>query len=162
MQNHYDFIKSDKDFVYLFTTKNAIRYRVAFLDDHTFNTISETENYNTIYQIVIEKLDKIREPLDAKVSETIIKIVHDFLMNFPFFIIYYCSHEDDKELKRFNSFNRWYDRSQEKMVIERSINIMKISGQIIYSALMFHRENPLRDEILLIYDSMESILNAPK
>ena len=54
MQNHYNYTFDSITNTYNFTTKNSILYRVAFIVDETFSTISEREIAN-VFQLVIEK-----------------------------------------------------------------------------------------------------------
>lgn len=77
MQNLYNYVFDDITNPYNFTTKNNILYRVAFIVDETFSTISGEEIPN-IYQLVIEKANEETEPLDIKVSRTIENIVERF------------------------------------------------------------------------------------
>lgn len=74
MQNHYNYVFDDITNTYNFTTKNSILYRVAFIVDETFSTISGEEISN-IFQLVIEKATDEVESYDAKVSKTIEDII---------------------------------------------------------------------------------------
>jgi hypothetical protein len=77
LQNLYNYVFDDITNTYNFTTKNNILYRVAFIVDETFSTISGEEIPN-IFQLVIEKANEETEPLDIKVSRTIEDIVERF------------------------------------------------------------------------------------
>lgn len=74
MLNHYNYVFDYITKTYNFTTKNNILYRVAFIVDETFSTISKKEIEN-VYQIIIEKATDEIEPFDRKVSKTIEQII---------------------------------------------------------------------------------------
>ena len=74
MQSHYNYAFDSITNTYNFTTKNNIIYRVAFVEDYTFSTISNIEIEN-VFQIVVEKASIEKESLDSKVAKTIEKII---------------------------------------------------------------------------------------
>ena len=78
MQNHYNYVFDNITNTYNFTSKNNILYRVAFIVDETFSTISG-EEIPDIFQIVIEKANEETEPLDTKVSKTLKILLNAFL-----------------------------------------------------------------------------------
>ncbi len=74
MQSHYNYVFDDITSTYNFVTKNNILYRVAFVVDESFSSISGEEIQN-VYQLVVEKANEELEPFDAKVSRTIQNII---------------------------------------------------------------------------------------
>ena len=64
MQSHYNYVFDEITNTYNFVTKNQILYRVAFIIDETFSTISGEEISN-IFQLVIEKSNEEIEPYDT-------------------------------------------------------------------------------------------------
>ena len=70
MQNHYNYVFDEITSTYNFTTKNNFLYRIAFIEDATFSSISGEEIPN-VFQIIIEKASDEVEPFDPKVSKTI-------------------------------------------------------------------------------------------
>ncbi len=62
MQSHYNYVFDEITNTYNFVTKNQILYRVAFIIDETFSTISGEEISN-IFQLVIEKSNAINPEL---------------------------------------------------------------------------------------------------
>jgi hypothetical protein len=62
LQSHYNYVFDEITNTYNFVTKNQILYRVAFIIDETFSTISGEEISN-IFQLVIEKSNAINPEL---------------------------------------------------------------------------------------------------
>lgn len=77
MQNHYNYVFDDITNTYNFATKNNILYRIAFIIDETFTSVSGEEILN-IFQLVVEKAGDEKEPFDSKVSITIEDIIERF------------------------------------------------------------------------------------
>lgn len=117
MQNHYNYVFDEITLTYNFTTKNNILYRVAFIVDETFSSISG-KAFTNIYQIVIEKAnDQLIEPYDRKVSKTIEDIIEKFFRKIENALLYVCDDEDKKAKLRFQIFDRWYKKSKYKKSI---------------------------------------------
>ena len=164
MQSPYNYFFDNTSETYQFSTKNNIVYHVAFVEDHTLNSISPSEfQFDNIYQIVVEKITNGIEPLDHQVSMTIDLIIHDFFSNIENALIYVCSNDKGKEVQRFKSFNRWYVRSPNKsMVIKVDNRIQLEEGMIIYTSLLCHKDNPNLNSILSAYQQIEDTLNTEK
>jgi len=67
LQNRYNYVFDSATDTYHFTTKNNICYRVSFVIDQTFSTLSG-QGISGIYQLVVEKATEELEPFDSKVS----------------------------------------------------------------------------------------------
>ncbi len=165
MQNRYNYVFDNITSTYNFTTKNNILYRVAFIEDHTFSTISG-DDISNVYQLIIEKANTEIEPLDIKVSWTIGDIVETFFNNVENSLVYLCSDTDKRASSRFDTFNRWYDRSKAKDKIIKLDKIVQIEihqeVHKLYTAFMFHKSNPHHKRLLEIYNSLEGFLNEEK
>jgi hypothetical protein len=77
LRKHYNFVFDEITNTYNFLTKNDILYRIAFIIDERFTTISG-ENIPNVFQLIIEKATDIIEPYDPKVSKTIEHIIERF------------------------------------------------------------------------------------
>ena len=166
MQIHYNYVFDNITNTYNFTTKNNILYRVAFVTDDTFSTITGEEIPN-VFQIVIEKANDDIEPLDIKVSWTIENIIERFFIRVENSLIYVCYDLDQKAKTRQDVFERWYKQSTHKENIIKidkviEINVKDFKIQRLYTAFMFHRENPNYQKLILIYNKIEEILNTEK
>ena len=98
MQNHYNYVFDDITNTYNFTTKNNLLYRVAFIFDETFSTISGKEIPN-IFQLVIEKATDEVEAYDSKVSKTMENIIERFFHKVENSLIYICSDDMKRQYK---------------------------------------------------------------
>ncbi|MEO8149182.1 MAG: DUF6169 family protein [Bacteroidia bacterium] len=165
MQNRYNYIFDNITSTYNFTTKNNILYRVAFIVDSTFTTISQEEIPN-VYQLIVEKANDEIEPLDAKVSWTIGDIVERFLDNIKNSLVYVCADIDSRASIRLDTFDRWYQRSDAREKILKIDKIIQIEihkeMHRLYTSLMFHKDNPHRKKLISIYNNIEKFLNEEK
>ncbi len=163
MQSHYNYVFDNITNTYNFTTKNSILYRIAFIIDETFSTISGEEIPN-IFQLVIEKATDEIEPYDAKVSKTIENIVERFFHRVENSLVYVCYDNDEKEKQRHRIFDRWYRKSEYRDVVVKIDNIINIriddlNVQKLYTSFMFHRNNPNYNRLIEIYNQIEDALN---
>ena len=166
MPNHYSYVFDPITNTYAFITKNSILYRIAFLIDSTFSSISQKEIPN-VYQVVIEKVNDEVEPFDISVSKTIIHIIAQFFKNVQNSLIFICSDDQDKARIRFSAFNKWYKSSayQEMIAkIDQVICVNAVDNQIqkIYTSLLVHRSNPDYTTLVHVYQQIEKILNEEK
>lgn len=166
MQNHYNYAFDNITNTYNFTTKNGILYRVAFIVDQTFSTISGEEISN-VFQLVIEKATDEVEPYDAKVAKTIEDIVERFFQKVENSLIYICSDDHEKAIQRHKIFDRWYRKSQYKNIVMKidniiTVNIDEQNVQKLYTSFMFHIDNPAYQTLIGIYRQIEEALNREK
>lgn len=162
MQNHYNFVFDEITKTYNFTTKNNILYRIAFIVDETFSTISDLEIPN-VYQIIIEKATEEIEPYDFKVSKTIENIIELFFRKSENSLIYICSDDENKAKLRHKIFDRWYKKSEYRDIVVKIDNIININNSDkIYTSFIFHKENPNFKELIKIYYKIEEVLNENK
>lgn len=166
MQNHYNYVFDNITNTYNFTTKNSILYRVAFVVDETFSTISG-EKIANIFQLIIEKATDEIEPYDAKVFKTIEDIIERFFQRIENSLIYVCSDDNEKARQRHKIFDRWYEKSKYRKVVVKIDNVMNIqinntTIQKLYTSFMFHKDNPNYERLIEIYNQIEKTLNSDK
>ncbi len=166
MQNRYNYVFDDLTNTYNFATKNDILYRVAFINDETFSTISGEEIPN-VFQLIVEKSNDGIEPYDSKVSKTIEDIIERFFYKIENSLIYICSDENEKAEKRHEIFNRWYKKSKYREIIIKIDNVITVSidnntPQKFYTSFMFHKHNSNFEKLLEIYSQFEKTLNGEK
>ena len=166
MQSHYNYVFDEITNTYNFVTKNEILYRIAFIIDETFTTISGEEISN-VFQLIVEKSNDEIEPYDSKVSKTIEHIIERFFQKIENSLIYICSDDNEKAEKRHEIFNRWYKKSKYKEVIIKIDNIISVSireneKQKLYTSFMFHKQNSNFEKLLEIYSQLEKVLNEEK
>jgi hypothetical protein len=166
LQTHYNYVFDNITNTHNFTTKNNILYRVAFVVDETFSSISG-EFIPNVFQIIIEKANEETEPLDIKVSKTIEHIIERFFEKVENSLIYICYDLDKKAKTRLDVFDRWYQKSTYKKDIIKIDKIIELTishfdVQKFYTAFMFHKKNSNYKKLIEIYNSIETVLNAPK
>jgi len=166
LQSHYNYVFDEITNTYNFVTKNEILYRIAFIIDETFSTISGEEISN-VFQLIVEKSNDEIEPYDSKVSKTIEHIIERFFQKIENSLIYICSDDNEKAEKRHEIFNRWYKKSKYKEVIIKIDNIISVSireneKQKLYTSFMFHKQNSNFEKLLEIYSQLEKVLNEEK
>lgn len=166
MQNRYNYVFDAITNTYNFATKNNILYRVAFIVDETFSTISGEEIPN-IFQLVIEKVTDELEPYDSKVSKTIEDIIERFFFRVENSLIYVCSDDNEKAIQRHKIFDRWYKKSEHRKKVMKIDNIITVSidkhnVQKLYTSFLFHTDNPAYEKLIKIYNQIEEALNRDK
>ena len=166
MRNHYNYVFDDLTLTYNFVTKNKILYRVAFIVDETFSSISGDDIQN-IYQFVVEKANANIEQYDPKVSKTIGNIIEQFFNQKENSLIYISSNDKNKSRQRHKIFDRWYRSSKSKNDIIKIDNIITIKSNDIevdkiYTSFLLHKENPNKEKIIAIYNKIEHFLNEEK
>lgn len=166
MQNLYNYVFDNITNTYNFTTKNNILYRVAFIVDETFSTISGKDVQN-VFQMIVEKATDEIEPYDARVSKTIEDIIERFFHRVENSLVYVCSDDDMKARQRHKVFDRWYKKSQYRESVVKIDNVITIrlddlNIQKLYTSFMFHKSNPNYNTLIEIYNQIESILNTNK
>jgi len=94
--------------------------------------------------------DSERPMFDYWIKHTIVKVVSDFLRNDSNVILYICDNTDNRENKRFNAFQYWYDKAIEfhNYVGKYDYIIKSENDYFIYSSILYNKENPLSDLII--------------
>jgi len=166
LQSHYNYAFDEITNTYNFTTKNDVLYRVAFIVDETFSTISG-EAIPNIFQLVIGKATEGLEFYDAKVAKTIEDIVERFFQKVENSLIYVCSDDNEKAKQRHKIFDRWYRKSKYRDIVMKIDNTITViinegSTQKLYTSFMFHIDNPAYEKLIEIYNQIEEALNRSK
>jgi len=149
---------------YNFTTKNGFLYRVAFIEDATLSSVLRKEYPNT-FQLIIEKATDGLEPLDSLVSKTIEDIIKRFFQTAENSLIFICSDDQDKAIKRHNAFGRWYENSELKGSIskydsELSFEPKKGQKSILYTSLIIHNNHPKFETLMEAFYGLHEALNS--
>ena len=166
MPSLYNYAYDNISKTYNFTTKFGIIYRIAFVIDETFSSISE-KNISNIFQLVIDKATDEKEPLDNLVSTTIGEIVYKFFFSKRNSLIFFCSDSDGKDQLRFNVFDRWYKKSKYNNIIKKKDNVISICSTkseivTIHTSFLYHKDNKDKKLLIDIYESIEKVLNQDK
>lgn len=154
MASPYNYIFHEPTQSYKFTTKNQIEYSIVFsVDELLSNTFKE--NIDGIWHLLIDKITDKKAPLDVRVSDTINEIVTLFFENTQNSILYFCADDDGKEEKRFNAFERWYQKSSLPNFVSKIDKVIDLdeAGKY-YSSLLYHKKNDNYLKIIAAYDKM--------
>jgi hypothetical protein len=166
LPNLYNYAYDNISKTYNFTTKFGIIYRIAFIEDDTFSSISGGTIQN-IFQLVIDKATDEKEPLDNLVSATVTEIVYKFFSGKKNSLIFFCSDDDGKGLLRFKVFDRWYKNSKYNTIVIKKDNVISIQSDksaivTLHTSFLYHKENQDKELLMAIYESIEQVLNQDK
>lgn len=134
LQNRYNYVFDNTTDTYNFTTKNNICYRVSFVVDQTFSTLSGQE-ISGIYQLVVEKATEELEPFDSKVRHKVFSRWYE---------------------------TSFYRETIVKMDNIVKVDIGEDTICVLYTSFMFHKQNPEFETLIEIYGRIEAVLNAEK
>lgn len=162
MQSPYKFSFHEASDTYEFITKNQIHYQVHFIPDYTLSSLTGTNDFDELYQIVIDKISDKTEPLDNRVFLTIEQIILQFFEATEKVLSYVCSDADGKQVLRFKKFDRWFKRSQFNQ------HLLKLDDSIYYEdmdvrifiSLMIHKKNPKLTKLKNAFDEIQGAIDA--
>jgi len=163
LENHYSYSFNELARTYEFLTKNSLLYKVAFVVDTTFSTISG-EEIEDVYQLVIDSVNDGFEHYDSKVAKTIIHLIESFFLNTSNSILYICSNDKGQAFVRSKVFDRWYRTSKlntEILKVDKvfSINISDEVVESFYTSFLYHKANKNYEYLLMIYENLERSIN---
>lgn len=101
-----------------------------------------------LYSISIIAKNSNHPPIDIDTQYAIREIVKHFFEDTQRTIIYLCTFEDKKEIKRFKKFNRWLEND------DFNVNLVKLDGvigEIYFTSIIYHKNNKLSKKILEIF-----------
>ena len=133
--NYYNYVREvDQDsFAYNFLTSGDLAYTVVISPNiydgfFTHSPMLQEHSWGMVFFY-----HPFREPHDSsndpRVSETIAKIVEDFLKEFPHnVLIYHCDSSDDRQQVRQELFNQWVEKySGTSKIIHDTITFVEAS-----------------------------------
>jgi hypothetical protein len=116
---------------------------------------------------VIEKANDKTAPFDILIAATITELVKEFFLNITNALIFFCSDDDSKALKRFKTFDRWHQKSPYSKMISKknqviSIRVSENENAVLHTSLMYHVKNKRKKQLLDIYFKIEEYLDTEK
>jgi hypothetical protein len=99
---------------------------------------------------VINAVDSIGKPYDARVEATIIDILSTFFRNNKNSLIYICDNLDSRQRGRRRKFDSWFKKSQTTVVEKYDIDFSVHDIQILAS-FMVHAQNPHKDLLVKLF-----------
>lgn len=141
------------DLTYSFITGSGIKYKCTFLSfAEYFDNYPDVADKIFSFNLEIASSSKKQTGIDKRIAVTVVKIVGDFLNSRINAVVYVCDPSDGKGPARARKFKSWL-----KYYEHPSHNIIQVSGDFeaggitLYTALMVHRKNKLKKQIVDAY-----------
>lgn len=150
----YYVMLSPKD-SYIFETERGIHYSISFEEDTPLGGCS-------VYQFVIEKIDKVRSSYGTKVEPTILAILEEFFAEHLDILLYMCDDSDGREANRNRLFLTWFRKhaAPERFTIRAASAI--VEGKGFYAAIIVENRNPLLENIIADFEMTAQVLTGGK
>jgi len=150
---------------YQFTTAQDVVVTVFILKDKRW--FPYNPEITNVYSFSIET-SKPSMGIDARLKNTVLEILSNFLKENDAVITFFCDPDDGKGHKRNMKFQRWFrdisDESLEKHDREVIVKYQDVNDDeeiidievLIYSSLLVRREHPNYDAVIRIFQSGDS------
>ncbi len=143
-----------KPLYYSFVTTSGIEYNCYFTPYAEYFKKYPTTISSKFYAFNLELSDKKFKPKGTgkRIADTVISIVGDFLNSQINAVVYICDNSDGREAARAKKFLSWYDYYSHP-----SHQILQVSGDLkigelkLYTALLVHRKNKLKKQLIEAY-----------
>jgi hypothetical protein len=138
---------------YFFETDNSVAYSVEFTDGvHYFMNLPPHIPVFEFNVTVINAVDSIGKPYDARIEATIVAILSTFFNDNKNSLIYICDNLDNRQRGRRRKFDGWFRKSDATLVEKYDIDFSFLDIHILAS-FMVHTQNPDKDLLIkLFYD----------
>lgn len=140
---------------FVFATSLGIHYLISF-------EAEEPVGGCATFQFVIQKLDRLRSPHDAKVEQAILAILNEFFAEYLHVLLYMCDDSDGREANRNRLFLAWFRKhaTPERFTIRTAS--ARVEGHGFYAAIIVENRNPLLESILEDFEMTAKALTAGK
>jgi hypothetical protein len=148
----YHLLRID-DLTYSFTTDNGIEYKCTFLSfaEYFVQYPAIADKVFSFNLEIASKLSK-QKGVDNRIAATVINIVGDFLMSKINAVVYVCDPSDGKAHVRSRKFKSWFDYFEHSSHQIIQVNAdFEAGGITLYTALLVHRKNKLKKQLLEAY-----------
>ena len=141
MLNLYKVEPSEDGLTYTFTTRFNIKYTLAlttyFLGEVKAFSLSLYPETETVH-------------FDYWIKNTVVQIIGDILLNDANVIFYICDNEDEREAKRYNVFEYWYQQAAKDYPYVNKYNhqLYSQNGYNLYSSILYNADNFLESYII--------------
>ena len=147
------------DFTYSFTTDSGVKYKCSFLSYAEYFA-----NYPDIADKVFSfNLDTVsskpkQRGVDKRIAVTVVNIVGNFLMSRINAVVYVCDPADGKGSVRARKFKSWFDYYEHSshQIIQLNSDL-EAGGIKLYTALLVHRKNKFRKQLVEAYIDLTDI-----
>lgn len=139
---------------YSFVTDSGIEYICYFSTYAEYFKSYPAVVSSKFFAFNLELVDKKKKMsgTDKRIADTLITIVGDFLNSKINAVVYVCDNSDGREAVRARKFLSWF-----RYFEHPSHKIIKVSGDfdaggiILYTALLVHKGNKLKKELIQAY-----------
>lgn len=140
---------------FVFATNLGIHYLISFEAEQPVGGCAT-------FQFVIQKLEHLRSPHDAKVEQTILAILDVFFTEHLDVLLYMCDDSDGREANRNRLFLAWFRKhaTPERFTIRTASAI--VEGKGFYAAIIVENRNPLLESIIDDFERTSEALTTGK
>ncbi len=154
----YRLLKID-EFTYSFITASGIEYKCSFLSyAEYFAKYPDIADKVFSFNLEITSNPPKQRGVDERIAVTVVNVVGDFLVSKINAVVYVCDPADGKGIVRSRKFKSWFNYYE-----HHSHQIIQINGDFeaggikLYTALLVHRKNKLRKQLVEAYIDLTDI-----
>lgn len=155
----YEVTTNDDRNEYHFTTSLNYQYNVYFLPakEDYFSEYPDIPDNIYLFGFSLLNASVKLMPFDAKVAQTICRILVDFFNNHKNIIIFICDSTDRRERQRYITFSQWFHRFNTECLFEKTDKILEYdSDNRYYLSLIYRKDNPDKEIYLDAFFKMTS------
>jgi Family of unknown function (DUF6169) len=141
----YNFKRLDNE--YYFSTDHAIEYLVAFTDASFI--LIDLPLHIPVFDLSIQTKSQFT-PFDARVSTTVVAILHDFFAEATNSIVYVCESLDNRQRGRARKFDQWFQLNAHDDFEKYDVEIQE-EGMEILASLILKVDNPFRLDLINVF-----------
>ncbi len=147
-------LQENNEYSYEFVTDQGIRYLIFFLD-YSIIFSDYPHIASNVYMFNIDVLDGNPDDGigDEKIGLTVLQVFNDFFKKVRNVAVYICDSSDDRQLARKRKFDLWFWKYNDGSLLKED-GIAVVDGQLIYNAMLLHKENDQLVEIILAYQEL--------
>lgn len=141
------------DLTYSFTTDSGIEYKCIFLSfAEYFAKYPAIADKVFSFNLEIASKKSNQKGVDNRIAVTVVNIVGDFLMSKINAVVYVCDPADGKGHVRSRKFKSWFEYYEHPSHQIIQVNADFEAGGIkLYTALLIHRKNKLKKQLVEAY-----------
>lgn len=141
----YEITTNEERNEYHFITSLNYHYHVYFLPakEDYFSAYPDVPEHIYLFGFSLLNASTGMLPFDAKVAQTICRILFDFFEDKRNIIIFICDSTDKKERQRSITFSKWFHRFDSRQQFEKVDKILEYdSDNRYYLSLIYRKDNP--------------------
>lgn len=153
MSSPYPLLEND-EYTYEFVTDQGIRYLIFFIDySALFEAWPEISPYVYMFNIDVIDGDPDNGVTDERIGVTVLQVFNTFFSKVRNIAVYICDSTDERHLARKRKFDFWFWKYNNGKLLKED-GMAVVDGQIIYNAMLLHKENEHLTDIILAYKEL--------